>query len=149
MNDISDFLSGPVLSIGGTVLGLGITVFVYFTVIRPMNKDVSQTLASVRADVAQAQGMLAGAANLRMTGLPSQARVLGIQPTGTMINMAPECRVDLEVYPPMAAAGYRVQPYRVAIMQALHQVVLPRVQPGMTVPVKIEAANPLNVVVDV
>jgi hypothetical protein len=34
-------------------------------------------------------------------------------------------------------------------VQALHPVVLPRVQPGMTLPVKIEAANPYNVVVDV
>jgi hypothetical protein len=145
MDDIGGILGGPVLGIGITVVVLGVGLVTYSTMCRPMMKGASATMAS-------AQGLLqaqAAAANLRLTGLPSQARVLGIQPTGTMINMAPECRVDLEVCPPMAAAGYRASPYRVAIMQAIHQVVLLRVQPGMAVPVKIEAGNPLNVVVDV
>jgi hypothetical protein len=64
-----------------------------------MMKDVNGTLASVRAHVASAQGLIqaqTAAANLRMSALPSQARMLGIQLTGTVANMAPECGVDLD-----------------------------------------------------
>jgi len=144
MNNLSNILGGPLLGIGITAVVLVVMAVVFLKMFRPMMKDAKGMMADAQ-NMMQAE---TAAANLRMTGLPGQARVLNIQPTGTMVNMAPQCRVDLEVEPPATAPGYRSPPYRVSILQTLNQVVLPRVQPGMTVPVKIDASNPTNVVVD-
>ncbi len=130
----------------GQFLGVGVTLVVvavvgFFTLksVVPMLKDANGMMASANQMI-HAQ---TAAANLRMTGIPAQARVNVIRPTGTLMNYQPECQLDLDVAPPNA------QPYRVSILSVVHQVAMPRVQPGMTVPVKIDPANPRNVVLDV
>jgi hypothetical protein len=130
----------------GHFLGIGISVVVFiamglvtFKMVGPMMKDANKMLAGAHQMI-HAQ---TAAANLRMTGIPAQARVTVVRPTGTLMNYQPECQVDLDVWP----AGR--QPYRASILSVIHQVAMPRVQPGMTVPVKIDPANPLNVVLDV
>jgi hypothetical protein len=60
-----------------------------------------------------------------------------------LLNHQPECQVDLDVAPPNAP------PFRSSIVSVVNQVVLPRVQPGLTVPVRIDPGNPRNVVLDV
>ncbi|WP_437538057.1 hypothetical protein WME79_19440 [Sorangium sp. So ce726] len=132
-------IAGPLLGIVITVVVLGVMAVVFVTVFLPMMKNANKMLAGAN-EMIQAQ---TAAANLRMTGLPAQARVLIVQPTGTMINYQPQCRVDLEVYRPNAP------PYRAAILAVIHQMAIPRVQPGLVVPVKIDAANPNNIALDV
>jgi hypothetical protein len=140
------FDASVVVGPGIALATIGTLAVVFFTTIRPMLKGARSMLAEAQG-VVQAQ---AAASNLRATGLPSQARVLSIEPTGMTINDAHQCRLALEVGSvPHAPDAYRTQPYRVSIVQALHPVVLPRVQPGMMLPVRIDAANPANVVLDV
>lgn len=132
-------LIGNFLGIGVTLVVLAVVGFVTVKTVLPMLKDANGMLAGANQMI-QAQ---TAAANLRLTGIPAQARVALIRPTGTLMNYQPECQVDLDV------CGPNAQPYRVSILSVVNQVVLPRVQPGMTVPVKLDPANPRNVVLDV
>ena len=81
--------------------------------------------------------------NLRLAGLPAQARILGVQPTGYMTNFNPHWRIDMDVY------SQHAPPYRVSVLGVIHQLAIPRVQPGLLVPVRIDRSNPVNVVLDV
>jgi hypothetical protein len=130
----------------GHFLGIGVSLVVFvavgvvtFKMVRPMMKDANTMIAGANQMI-HAQ---TAAANLRMTGIPAQARINVLRPTGTLMNFQPECEVNLDVWP----AGH--PPYRASIRSVIHQVAMPRVQPGMTVPVKIDPANPMNVVLDV
>lgn len=106
-----------------------------------MRKEIEDRVAR-EIEAAHAEVAMLTGANLRGQGVPGQARVLSIASTGKTINMMPVCRVDLEV---QGAAG----PYRTSISQIIDQVTLPRVQPGMTVAVRIDPSNPMNVVVEI
>lgn len=133
MNDMNiDLLTGPWLGLGITILVLGITGISFVRVFLPMMKGAKNLMQAQTA-----------AANLRLTGLPAQARITGIQGTGTSINNQPECQLDLDVFRPNAP------PYQVRVRQVVSQWAMPRVQPGLMVPVKIDAANPMNVALDV
>lgn len=90
--------------------------------------------------VMQAQ---AATATLRAGGMPAQARILGVRPTGHMTNFTPQCQIDMDVY------SQDAPPYRVSVVGEIHPIASPRVQPGLVVPVKIDRRNPANVVLDV
>jgi hypothetical protein len=126
----------------GIVVALGTlagTAYLWVTVWGPMMKKAGTMMTS-------AQGMMdaqAAAANLRMTGLPGQARILAVRATGTLINFNPQCQIDMDIYPPNAP------PYRVSVLNVVPQLAIPRVQPGAVVPVKMDRGNPRNVVLDV
>lgn len=86
---------------------------------------------------------------LLMTGVPAQARVVQMGPTGMSINGAPQMNLVVEVYPP-AMPGYRGSPAPfTATVQALVPVyAMGRVQPGATVPVRFNPGMPSQVAVD-
>ena len=80
---------------------------------------------------------------LRLHGVPAQARILGVRPTGDMTDFNPHWQIDMDVY------SQHVPPYRVSVLGVIHQLATPRVQPGLLVPVRIDRSNPDNVVLDV
>ena len=82
-------------------------------------------------------------ATLRAAGMPAQARILGVRPTGNMMNFIPQCQIEMDVY-----SLYR-PPYRVSVLGEIHPIASPRVQPGLVVPVKVDRRDPDNVVLDV
>ena len=112
-----------------TVLG---AVVLWLAVWGPMVKNARAVMQAQSAP-----------ANLRAAGLPARARILGVRPTGHMINFVPQCQIDMDVYSQDAA------PYRVSVVGEIHPIASPRVQPGLVVPVKIDRRNPANVVLDV
>jgi hypothetical protein len=112
-----------------TVLG---AVVLWLAVWGPMVKNARAVMQAQSAP-----------ANLRAAGLPARARILGVRPTGHMINFVPQCQIDMDVY------SQDAPPYRVSVVGEIHPIASPRVQPGLVVPVKIDRRNPANVVLDV
>lgn len=93
--------------------------------------------------------MKAGNQQLLMTGVPAQARVVQMGPTGLTVNDAPQLNIVLEVHPP-PGAGYRggMGPF-MATLQALVPIyAMARVTPGATVPVRFDPMNPARVAID-
>lgn len=129
---------GMILGIVVTLGTLAGAVYLWVTVWGPMMKNAGSAVANAQTMI-QAQ---TAAANLRVTGAPAQARILVVRPTGTLINFNPQCQVDMDVYPQNAP------PYRVSVLDVVHQLAIPRVQPGLVVPVKIDRGNPMNVALD-
>lgn len=81
---------------------------------------------------------------LRSSGIAAQATVVAVQPTGKMMNYSPVVGMTLDVTPPQGGDTYQVQ-----IEQLVAQVNIPRVQPGATVPVKLNPSNPNDLVLDI
>ena len=75
-----------------------------------------------------------------MTGIPAQARVVQMGPTGMTVNDAPQMNIVVEVHPP-PMPGYReAAPPFMANLQVLVPVyAMGRVQPGAMVPVRFQA----------
>jgi hypothetical protein len=86
---------------------------------------------------------------LMATGIPAQARVIQMGPTGMTINNAPQMNLVLEVYPP-PNVGYRggSAPFTANLQAIVPVYVMPRVQPGATVAVRFDANNPMNIALD-
>jgi len=85
-------------------------------------------------------------AQLLATGMPAQARILGVRDLGGSIQIGgqmPQHRlqIDLEVYP---NGG---QPFRASPSQLVSMLAIPRVQPGATVEVRFDPMNPMRVAV--
>lgn len=88
--------------------------------------------------IGQAQAHLAGAdaaARIRATGRPTQAQVLGIADTGTLVNFNPVVRLQLEVIPPGGGTNYVTE-----IQTAVSKIAVPRV--GDILGVVVDPANP-------
>jgi len=129
--DISGMMTHTYIIIG---ISVGLSLLILFIVMRkvsPMMKSAKNLMDSVAA-----------ANQLRMTGISSVAQVVGVQPTGTMINMMPVIILTLQVTSPSGSA------YPVTIQAPVHQVHMPRIQPGQNVPVRIDPNNPAFVVLD-
>jgi hypothetical protein len=84
---------------------------------------------------------LAAKANLAVTGLPAQGRLLSMQQTGTMINMQPEVMAMVEVHHP------QMGPYQVRTTVVVPITSIPQFQPGATVQVRINPQNPQDVAI--
>ena len=112
-----------------TILG---AVVLWVAVWGPMVKNARAVL---RAQTATA--------TLRAVGMPAQARILGVRPTGHMTNFTPQCQIEMDVY------SLNAPPYRVSVLGEIPPIASPRVQPGLVVPVKVDRRNPANVVLDV
>jgi hypothetical protein len=84
-----------------------------------------------------------------MNGIPAQARVTQMGPTGLTVNDAPQLNVVLEVYPPQSP-GYRAPaaPFVAAIQAFVPIYAMGRIQPGAMVPVRFDPMNPQNVAID-
>ena len=84
----------------------------------------------------------AQASKILQSGMSGQAQVLSVQETGTRLNDQPEIAFVLMVQLPGRA------PYQAQATSVMSQLLLARVQPGMTVPVKVDPANPQSVAID-
>ena len=103
------------------------------------NWDVGAQLADAQASMAQANQFMAqqtAAANAAVTGKQGTATVTAIRGGTAMVNMQPVVELDLTVFPP------DVPPYPASVSQPIAAPLLPQVQPGATVPVAIDAADP-------
>lgn len=74
------------------------------------------------------------------TWTPMTARLVSAQPTGTLINMNPQVNAVLEVQGPQG-------PYQVQALAVVPQMSIPGFQPGATVQVRVDPANPRAVAV--
>lgn len=81
-------------------------------------------------------------AKLMQSGVSAQAQILSIQETGTRINDQPELLLVLSVASPGQA------PYQTQAITVVSFLMIPKLQPGMMVPVKIDPANPMSVAID-
>lgn len=84
-----------------------------------------------------------------MTGVPAQARVMQISPTGMTINDAPQLSISLEVHPPQGP-GYRgpMAPFMANVQALVPVYAMARIQPGAMIAVRFDAANPSRLAID-
>jgi hypothetical protein len=66
------------------------------------------------------------------SGVPGRAKILDIQPTGTIVNDQPKVRIFLEVYP------QQEEKYEAKVEMVISPVYLPQFQPGAELIVKID-----------
>src|SRR3954466_9485107 len=96
-------------------------------------KDLAATGAEVMGDM-QAQN--ATSRRLRAPGRQGTATVTAIRDTGLTVNENPQVELDLQVQVDGAA------PYAVTHRQVVSRVAIPAFQPGATVPVRVDPADP-------
>jgi hypothetical protein len=94
----------------------------------------NEMLQSLATDGQKAQYLMA-------SGTVGQATISAVRQTGRLINFNPECDLDLQV---SVNGG---PPYPVTHRQVLAQVALPSFQPGATVPVRVDPADPQSLIV--
>jgi hypothetical protein len=88
---------------------------------------------------------------LLKTGEQAQAKVLGLADTGVKINDNPQVQIMLEVHPNAPGEGYRGpqrQPYQAQCVMTVSFLAIPRIQPGMMVPVRFDPADPSKVTIE-
>ena len=76
------------------------------------------------------------------TGQMATGTVKRLSETGTMINNQPLVNIVLNVQRP------GIPPYQVMVQKVISQLEIPRLQPGMTVAVKVDAMDPNKVAID-
>ena len=96
-------------------------------------KDAAAMGASVLGDM-QAQN--ATSQRLMATGRQGTATVTAIRDTGLTVNENPQVELDLQVSVDGTA------PYAVTHRQVVSRVAIPAFQPGATVPVRVDPADP-------
>ena len=103
-----------------------------------MSKDgmsqMSQSLGQMQADAQKAQ-------HLSVNGRPGTATITALRQTGTFVNENPEVEMDLQV----SVDG--MQPYPATHRQVIAMIAAPQFQPGATVPVKVDPAEPTSLIV--
>lgn len=112
-----------------TLFTLGFTGFMFWKFALPMMQSANQLMTQLSARAADRNALLA-------TGAVGQARVLGLQGTGTLINHDPQVVLDLEVHPTTGGA-----PFRTRCTTIVSQLQIPQVQPGCAVPVRFDPMN--------
>ena len=93
------------------------------------------------ANAAYDDAMATQAAGAGMAGTAGTAVVNAIRDTGTLINMAPVCELDLTVTVPGR------EPYAVKHRQLIAHSALARFQPGATFSVRVDASDPTKLVI--
>jgi hypothetical protein len=81
------------------------------------------------------------AQHLAVNGRPGTATITALRQTGTFVNENPEIEMDLEV----SIDG--TQPYPATHRQIIAMIAAPQFQPGATVPVRVDPANPVSLIV--
>ncbi len=81
-------------------------------------------------------------AQIRQNGIAATAQINQLSDTGMTINDSPQVALVLTVQSPHHGT------YQVQTKALISRLAIPRVQPGATVPVKIDPTNPQNVVLD-
>lgn len=114
----------------------------------PEHRGIGGGLRAMRDGVAQANDMLGGlqadaakAQHLAVSGVPGSATVTGIRQTGMVVNENPQVELDLQV----SIEGR--EPYSVTHQQVIAMIAIPQFQPGATVPVKVDPADPQSLIV--
>ena len=128
--EITDLLTNMsifaiVTTCGGALLSIVLTVGIIVFVRRFINKNVAPN-----------RGIL-------QNGISAQARIVGVQQTGMMLNNQPQIEFVLDVQPPVGA------PYRAQTKAIIPLINIPQFQPGVDLPVKIHPSDPMQVVLDV
>ena len=103
-----------------------------------MSKDgmaqMSSTMGQMQADAQKAQ-------HLSVNGRPGTATITAVRQTGLFVNENPEVEMDLQV----SVDG--MQPYPATHRQVVAMIAAPQFQPGSTVPVKVDPAEPTSLIV--
>jgi len=121
-----------ILSLVITLVALGVSGFVFAKVFAPMMRNANNLMSSL-AESAQTQSRVLA------TGAEGVGRVLGVRDTGMRVNYQPQVVIDLEV---KSSLG---QVFNTQCTTVLSPLVIPRVQPGNTVPVRFDPTNLANV----
>lgn len=112
----------PVVAAPGLVLGLGLTGGIFLAVGLVLKKQADR------------------AKRIRLHGVPGQAEVTGVSPTGTRINGVPMLRyalmVRVEGWPPYAASVSMLATSAAGV------------GPGVTVPVRVDRQNPQDLIIE-
>ena len=106
--------------------------------------DVKSDLSSMQTKLeALNASMSQSAAGLALTqGVPATATITAVAATGSMINFAPACQIDLLVMLP----GRPPQP--VSHLTAVPQMSVGRAQPGQVVSVRVMENDPTDLHID-
>lgn len=96
--------------------------------------QADQALGDLAAEAGRTQALLA-------TGRPGTATVRSLRDTGTTVNDNPVVELDLEV----TVDG--LAPYDVRHRQTISRLAVPGFQPGLTVPVRVDALDPQTLIV--
>lgn len=75
-------------------------------------------------------------------GLPAEAKILDIEPTGTIVNSQYEYRMTLEVYPEEG------QTYQADVKEIINAIYAPQFQPGMYLRVKYDPEDPGRIAIE-
>jgi hypothetical protein len=97
-------------------------------------KDANQALAAIGQQRTDAQRLMA-------TGLLGQATVLALRDTGAVVNENP--RIEFEL---LVSVDGR-EPYPVIHRQVVSRLVLANFQPGTSIPVRVDPADPSRVLI--
>ncbi len=75
-------------------------------------------------------------------GEPATAVILQLSDTGTRINNNPQVIITMQIQ------RQGQQPYQAQTTTVVSELSIPRVQPGLTVPVKVDRMNPMQIALD-
>jgi len=109
--------------------------------LRDMPDTINQASAAVddamalQEDLQQQQALLS-------SGTPGKATIKNFTDTGTLVNFNPQVVLDLEV----AIEGKT--PYEAQLTTSVPQVYLGRLQPGGSIGVKVDPADPSSIAID-
>ena len=101
-------------------------------------KDAAAMGATVLGDM---QTQNATSQRLMASGRQGTATVTAIRDTGLTVNENPQVELDLQVHLDGAA------PYPVTHRQVVSRVAIPAFQPGATVPVRVDPADPQTLLI--
>lgn len=127
MPDINNMISGTMgLTFGIIAISILVSVVIIFFVFR-----YARRMSGTSGDQQK----------ILLSGVPGQARILAVQPTGTMINYQPVAQIMLEVHPQGGS------PYQAQVKRIVSQFQMMQFQVGAVVPVRIDQADPSKVVI--
>lgn len=90
---------------------------------------------AMQADMAKQQALLT-------TGTPGTATIKAITDTGTLVNFNPQVVIDMEI----AVEGQAA--YADQLTTSVPQIHIPLIQPGNTIGVRVDPADPSSVALD-
>lgn len=82
------------------------------------------------------------AQRLKVQGIPGTARIVSLRQTGMYLNEQPQVELTLEVTSSMQG------PYQVVVKEWVPLIMLGRLTSGVPLPVKVDPANPNNLVIE-
>lgn len=132
-------------------LPMSTSIFVLFGFLIPVLAIVGgiifrvQLLNAIHGQIGAQRSSRAAATNyMMMSGTPATARVISADTGGRLVIVGGQqvLQIGLEVQPTGGA------PYRVFIQQPVGPVQAGALQPGATVEVRVDPANPANVMID-